>query len=35
LHKQKKQTILLVTHDPHVAELADRIVRLEEGRIRN
>jgi ABC-type lipoprotein export system ATPase subunit len=35
LHKQKKQTILLVTHDPHVAELADRIVMLEEGRIRN
>jgi lipoprotein-releasing system ATP-binding protein len=35
LHQHKKQTILLVTHDPHVAELADRIVRLEEGRIRN
>jgi ABC-type lipoprotein export system ATPase subunit len=35
LHKQKGQTILLVTHDPQVAGLADRIVRLEEGRIRN
>jgi ABC-type lipoprotein export system ATPase subunit len=35
LHKQKGQTILLVTHDPQVAALADRIVRLEEGRIRN
>jgi len=34
LHKEKGQTILLVTHDPQVAGLADRIVRLEEGRIR-
>jgi ABC-type lipoprotein export system ATPase subunit len=34
LHKERKQTILLVTHDPHVAGLADRIVRLEEGRIK-
>src|SRR4029079_9041291 len=35
LHKTQKQTILLVTHDPQVAALADRIVRLEEGRIRS
>jgi putative ABC transport system ATP-binding protein len=34
LHKQKGQTILLVTHDPQVAALADRTVHLEEGRIR-
>jgi lipoprotein-releasing system ATP-binding protein len=34
LHKQRGQTILLVTHDPQVAALADRIVHLEEGRIR-
>jgi lipoprotein-releasing system ATP-binding protein len=34
LHKERGQTILLVTHDPQVAALADRIVQLEEGRIR-
>jgi lipoprotein-releasing system ATP-binding protein len=32
LHKGG-QTILLVTHDPHVAALADRTVELVEGRI--
>lgn len=34
LHKQQGQTMLLVTHDPNVAALADRTVHLVEGRIR-
>ena len=34
LHKEKNQTMLLVTHDPNVAALADRTVHLVEGRIK-
>jgi len=34
LHREKKQTLLLVTHDPAVAKLADRTVHLVEGRIK-
>ncbi len=34
LHK-KGQTILLVTHDPNVAALADRTVHLQDGRIKS
>ncbi|HUO09046.1 MAG TPA: ABC transporter ATP-binding protein [Phycisphaerae bacterium] len=33
LHKNRGQTMLLVTHDPNVAKLADRTVQLAEGRI--
>jgi len=33
LHKEQGQSILLVTHDPHVAQHADRIVTLEDGRV--
>ncbi len=33
LHKEQGQTMLLVTHDPNVAALADRTVHLVEGRI--
>jgi ABC-type lipoprotein export system ATPase subunit len=33
LHRKHQQTILLVTHDPNVAALADRTVHLAEGRI--
>jgi lipoprotein-releasing system ATP-binding protein len=35
LHKEQNQTMLLVTHDPNVAALADRTVHLVEGRIRD
>jgi len=35
LHKEQKQTMLLVTHDPQVAHLADRVVHLAEGKIKD
>lgn len=35
LHKERRQAILLVTHDPHVATLANRVVELEDGRLTN
>ncbi len=28
---EKGQTIVMVTHDPHAAEFADRVVRLRDG----
>ena len=31
--KQYRQTIILITHDQDIAQLADRIVRIEAGRI--
>lgn len=31
--KQFQQTILLITHDHDIAQLADRIVRIEDGRL--
>ena len=27
------QTIVMITHNPEIAQLADRIVRIEDGRI--
>ena len=33
LHKNHQQTILLVTHDPHIAALADRTIHLDDGLI--
>jgi putative ABC transport system ATP-binding protein len=30
---EKEQTIVMVTHDPRAAEFADRVVRLEDGRM--
>ena len=33
LNREQKLTIVMVTHDPWIAEQADRIVRLEEGRL--
>jgi lipoprotein-releasing system ATP-binding protein len=33
LNRERGLTMILVTHDPHIAQQADRIVRLAEGRI--
>lgn len=33
LQKEMKKTILLVTHDPHAAERAQRVVHLEKGQL--
>lgn len=27
------QTIVMITHNPEIAEMADRIVQIEDGRI--
>ena len=32
--KQFQQTIILITHDQDIAQMADRIVCIEDGRIR-
>ena len=34
LAKQYEQTIILITHDGDIAQMADRIVRIEDGKIR-
>lgn len=31
--KQFQQTVILITHDNDIAQMADRIVRIEDGRI--
>jgi putative ABC transport system ATP-binding protein len=33
LHNESGQTVILVTHDPHVARHTDRIIKLSDGRI--
>jgi ABC-type lipoprotein export system ATPase subunit len=33
LNRENEQTFVVVTHDPNVGELMDRIVRMEDGRI--
>jgi putative ABC transport system ATP-binding protein len=33
LHRELGKTLLMVTHDPHAAERAEEILRLEKGRI--
>ena len=33
LHREQGKTIVMVTHDPHAAERAGRLVRLEKGAI--
>ena len=33
LNREYKKTIVMVTHDPHAAEYAARVVRLEKGQI--
>lgn len=34
LAKQYQQTIILITHDGDIAQMADRIIRIEDGKIR-
>ena len=31
--KEFKQTIVMITHNPEIAAMADRVVRIEDGRI--
>jgi putative ABC transport system ATP-binding protein len=33
LNKEKKQTFVIITHDPSIAEEADRIIYLKDGLI--
>lgn len=33
LNREKSQTFVVVTHDPHIAEAADRIIHLKDGLI--
>jgi len=33
LNEEKNQTFVVVTHDPHIAETADRIIHLKDGLI--
>ena len=33
LNKERGQTFIVVTHDPHIAETADRILYLKDGLI--
>jgi putative ABC transport system ATP-binding protein len=33
LNAERKQTFIVVTHDPHIAETADRIIHLKDGLI--
>lgn len=35
LNKKLKQTYVIVTHDPRIGELADRIVHMESGKIKS
>lgn len=34
LHKNNKHTIIIVTHDPLIAEAADRIIEISDGKIK-
>ena len=33
LHRRRGMTVVLVTHDPRVAERAERLIRICDGRI--
>ena len=33
LARQYQQTVIVITHDPDIAQMAERIVRIEDGRI--
>ncbi len=35
LHRDRGQTVIMVTHDPEIADQAQRIIRLHDGRIEN
>ena len=35
LHRESKQTIVMVTHEPEYAEPCDRIIHMEDGKITN
>lgn len=31
--REFSQTIVMITHNPAIAEMADRVIRIEDGRI--
>jgi len=33
LHREEKNSLVLITHDPALAERCDRVVRIEDGRV--
>lgn len=33
LHRERKMTLVIITHDPEVAERAERVLRVRDGRI--
>jgi len=33
LHKEEKKTIIVVTHDPHIADYSEKIINLKDGQI--
>ena len=33
LHKKKKKTIIVVTHDPQIAQYSDQLVRIKDGQL--
>ena len=32
-NKELKQTIIMITHNPEIAKIADRVIKIEDGRI--
>jgi len=33
LHQERQMTLILVTHNPEIAELADRVITMQDGKI--
>jgi len=33
LHKEENKTIIVVTHDPHIADYSEKIINLKDGRV--
>jgi len=33
LNKDKKKTLIIVTHDAHIAEMADQVIVIKDGRM--